>query len=238
MEDIKDFMESSKFYREYGIPYHRGYLLYGPPGTGKTSVISAIAGYLNVDICVINLSEKGLTDATLCTLLATAPSPSILLLEDIDAAFGSREQIKASTETTKLEATSMQAFQGMNNLTFSGLLNALDGVAAAENKMVFMTTNHIELLDPALIRPGRVDFKQYIGYASDSQIRRMFLRFFKEADDKEVHWFVQGVRKMHEKSVSVAHLQNLLVRHRKKKEDMFSDAISTNKSDTNSRTAD
>lgn len=74
-----------------GIPYRRGYLLYGPPGCGKSSFITALAGELNFGICVLNLSERGLTDDRLNHLLAVAPQNSIILLEDIDAAFASRE---------------------------------------------------------------------------------------------------------------------------------------------------
>ena len=67
-------------------------------------------------------------------------------------------------------------------LTFSGLLNALDGVAASEERLLFMTTNHVDRLDPALIRPGRVDVKEYIGWASPSQIETMFSRFYGDKD--------------------------------------------------------
>lgn len=64
----------------------------------------------------------------------------------------------------------------------SGLLNALDGVSTSEGRIVFMTTNYIERLDPALIRPGRVDFKQFIGYATEHQIREIFLNFYPSDD--------------------------------------------------------
>lgn len=55
------------------------------------------------------------------------------------------------------------AYDGLNRVTFSGLLNCLDGVASTEARILFMTTNYLERLDPALIRPGRVDVKEYIG---------------------------------------------------------------------------
>lgn len=55
------------------------------------------------------------------------------------------------------------AFDGLNRVTFSGLLNCLDGVASTEARILFMTTNYLERLDPALVRPGRVDVKEYIG---------------------------------------------------------------------------
>ncbi|XP_027444717.1 mitochondrial chaperone BCS1 isoform X3 [Zalophus californianus] len=69
-------------------------------------------------------------------------------------------------------------YQGLGRLTFSGLLNALDGVASTEARIVFMTTNHVDRLDPALIRPGRVDMKEYVGYCSHWQLTQMFQRFY------------------------------------------------------------
>jgi mitochondrial chaperone BCS1 len=57
-------------------------------------------------------------------------------------------------------------------------LNALDGVVASEERIIFMTTNHPEKLDPALIRPGRVDMKEYFGHATEHQMKEMFLRFY------------------------------------------------------------
>jgi len=67
-------------------------------------------------------------------------------------------------------------------VSFSGLLNALDGVASQQGRVTFMTTNHIENLDPALIRPGRCDVVVEIPHATPSQIRRMFRRFFPKAE--------------------------------------------------------
>ena len=75
-----------------GIPYRRGYLLYGPPGSGKSSFIQALAGSLNYDICLLNLSERGLADDKLIHLLSNAPERSFVLIEDIDAAFNKRVQ--------------------------------------------------------------------------------------------------------------------------------------------------
>lgn len=85
-----------------GIPYRRGYLLHGPPGCGKSSYITALAGELERGICVLNLSERGLTDDRLNHLLAVAPQQTIILLEDIDAAFASREESKESTSIFKI----------------------------------------------------------------------------------------------------------------------------------------
>lgn len=81
-----------------GIPYRRGYLLYGPPGCGKSSFITALASELDLSICVLNLSERSLTDDRLNHLLAVAPQQTIILLEDIDAAFISRTESDKGTK--------------------------------------------------------------------------------------------------------------------------------------------
>merc|ERR1719334_793909 len=171
MTDVKDFLGSQNWYKERGIPYRRGYLLHGPPGCGKTSFITALAGELEYSICVLNLSDRSMSDDRLQHRLADAPENSIILLEDIDAAFVSRE------ESSINEA----AYKGLNRLTFSGLLNAIDGVTSTEGRIVFMTTNYVDRLDPALIRPGRVDLMQYIGQSTEKQCISMFNRFYPDA---------------------------------------------------------
>lgn len=86
------YSNSSAKPRFSGIPYRRGYLLHGPPGSGKTSFIQALAGNLSYDICLLNLSERGLADDKLFHLLSNAPERSFILIEDIDAAFNKRVQ--------------------------------------------------------------------------------------------------------------------------------------------------
>ncbi|KHJ77931.1 hypothetical protein OESDEN_22449 [Oesophagostomum dentatum] len=75
------------------------------------------------------------------------------------------------------------AYQGMTRVTFSGLLNAIDGVGSAEERILFMTTNYVERLDPALIRPGRVDRKQLFGNVTRGMAAKMFTRFYGLAED-------------------------------------------------------
>ena len=85
-----------------GIPYRRGYLLHGPPGSGKSSFIQALAGSLGYDICLLNLSERGLADDKLFHLLSNAPERSIILMEDVDAAFNKRVQTSEDGYVNKL----------------------------------------------------------------------------------------------------------------------------------------
>lgn len=166
LSDVKSFLNSAHWYYDRGIPYRRGYLLYGPPGTGKSSFVQALAGELDYGICVLNLSERGLTDDRLNHLLSNMPDRSIALLEDVDAAFGRRRVVSEE-----------DGYHGAN-VTFSGLLNALDGVASSEERIVVMTTNHPERLDEALVRPGRVDVKAEIGYAGREVVEVMWERFY------------------------------------------------------------
>ncbi|EJD02459.1 uncharacterized protein FOMMEDRAFT_86815 [Fomitiporia mediterranea MF3/22] len=163
-DDVRAFLGRRKWYADRGIPYRRGYLLHGPPGSGKSSFIQALAGELNYDICLLNLSERGLHDDKLNHLLSNAVERSIILIEDIDAAFNKRVQ------------TSEDGYQ--SSVTFSGFLNALDGVASGEERIIFMTTNHLERLDSALVRPGRVDLLELIDDAQSSQAARLFRRFY------------------------------------------------------------
>eukprot|EP01092_Planopodium_desertum_P012329 TRINITY_DN5796_c0_g1_i1.p1 TRINITY_DN5796_c0_g1~~TRINITY_DN5796_c0_g1_i1.p1 ORF type:complete len:252 (-),score=40.83 TRINITY_DN5796_c0_g1_i1:776-1462(-) len=67
-----------------------------------------------------------------------------------------------------------------SSVTFSGLLNAIDGIASQEGRIFFLTTNHADRLDPALMRPGRVDYLITLDLASKTQIERLFLRFYPE----------------------------------------------------------
>lgn len=82
---------SHTFNRNSGIPYRRGYLLHGPPGSGKTSFIQALAGELDYNLCILNLSERGLTDDRLHLILSIIPERCIMVLEDIDTAFSGRD---------------------------------------------------------------------------------------------------------------------------------------------------
>jgi mitochondrial chaperone BCS1 len=174
VSDVQDFLASSKWYHDAGIPYRRGYLLHGPPGTGKSSFIQALAGHLDYDIAILNLSERGLTDDRLSHLLTKIPPRTLVLLEDVDVAFGRRTQ------------TTPDGYQGAN-VTFSGLLNALDGVASAEERIIFLTTNHVDQLDEALVRPGRIDMTVRLGEATRYQVEQLWDRFYGSMDTDGKH---------------------------------------------------
>lgn len=208
IEDVTDYLQptTQRWYANRGIPYRRGYLLYGPPGTGKSSLSLALAGFFQIRIYIISLSSITATEENLATLFAELPRRCVVLLEDIDTAGlthtrdgakgpdasaaagpeplepGQTSVGNGSTTTTTTPAATL-ALPG--RLSLSGLLNILDGVASQEGRVLIMTTNHLEKLDRALIRPGRVDMIVEFGLAdadmTESIFRAIFARL--EGDD-------------------------------------------------------
>ena len=216
VEDVKEFLASDTWYHDRGIPYRRGYLLHGSPGSGKSSFIQALAADLDYNIAMLNLSERGLTDDRLNHLLTIVPPRTLVLLEDADSAFGNRRT-----------QTDIDGYRGAN-VTFSGLLNALDGVSSAEERLLFLTTNHVERLDAALVRPGRIDMTIEIGAASKRQAERLWDRFYGESDKEgelrarflqrlEESGLIHGTKKNSElraQGISMATLQGLFLCHK------------------------
>ncbi|KAK9444203.1 mitochondrial chaperone BCS1 [Metarhizium brunneum] len=162
-DDLAEYLdpEAVAWYVEHGQLYTRGYLLYGEPGTGKTSPSLAAAGKFGLDVYAMNLSK--VNDATLQKLMSKLPTRCVLLPEDIDAieSAKSRENSDAGSSTS-------------SSVTLSGLLNAIDGVGSVEGRVLIMTTNHVDRLDPAVIRPGRVDKMVEFGLASREMLLEMF----------------------------------------------------------------
>lgn len=165
LDDMRWFYQASDWYAARGVPWRRGYLFHGPPGTGKSSLIRALASELSVDIATLDVGGAGLTDDGLREAMMCAPARALIAVEDVDAMFTRRERGEKRT-----------------GVSFSGLLNAIDGVAAQEGRALVMTTNHKERLDPALIRPGRADVHVALGWVGARTARRLFERFFPGED--------------------------------------------------------
>ncbi|KAJ7766515.1 P-loop containing nucleoside triphosphate hydrolase protein [Mycena maculata] len=178
ISDAKGFFASEAWYHRAGIPHRRGYLLYGPPGTGKSSTIHAIAGELNLEIHSFSLSSTFVDDAFLQRATATIPKRSIVLVEDIDCALPSRDDDDDSDAGSPVR----REHQPRNGVTLSGLLNMIDGIGSEEGKLFFATTNHVDRLDSALMRPGRIDRRIRYTLATGAQARGLFERLFRDAE--------------------------------------------------------
>lgn len=156
IEDFDTFFKSERKFETIGLPWHRGYLFYGPPGNGKSSLAAALASHFKMNLYNMPLSAVK-NDSALTDCIGGIQKNSILLLEDID-----------------IFSKSMKREQADTGPTLAGLLNALDGVATPHGLVTIMTTNHIDVLDPALIRPGRIDKRVELKYPDNIQIEKMF----------------------------------------------------------------
>lgn len=159
--DIQSFINSKRMYMDNNILYKRNYLLYGKPGTGKSSLIFALASEFNYKIKIIDLkSFKGIPDI----LQQISNEEKIFyVFEDIDAlstTFMEREESKVSDNVNeKKESPRELVSDNHSGLNLSDILNVMDGLYTPEGAICFFTTNHIEKLDKAFLRDGRMDCK-------------------------------------------------------------------------------
>jgi chaperone BCS1 len=168
IKNIEVFRASRDWYTEMGIPYRKGYLFYGPPGTGKTSLVTGLSSYFKSNVYMLKLSD--MSDTSLREAVTGVEPNSFLVIEDIDC-------IKASHKRTKKSDS-----EAKKGVTLSGLLNVIDGVFSPPGAIFVMTTNHKEKLDPALIRPGRIDLQLNITYATNDQKKALYRRFFEASE--------------------------------------------------------
>lgn len=171
---IDNYRSKGKWYEEKHIPNHFGIMLYGVPSSGKTSIVQALASYMKVPVVfmngdllhtlpeIINDNFFGMSDCWYDRDLC-----QILLIEDIDCGMvsHSRSLMNCNNNTN----------DDKNAVGLGSILNALDGINAPSNVIYVFTTNHVEKLDPALIRPGRIDLQLEIGYVC----RETFQKFCK-----------------------------------------------------------
>jgi chaperone BCS1 len=208
LQDVAQFRNSKQRYERLGVPYHRGYLLYGPPGTGKTSLVSALAARFGLSIYIVNLAD--FTDLSLMTAVNQVPRNSVLLFEDIDCMRSSQSRVGVDSvggQNPPVTLSKKQDVSAQHGITLSGLLNVLDGFYAPTGVLFVMTTNHVEKLDQALLRPGRIDYKLYLGKASDYQKVELYRRFFPDASEVEAREFVEASQS----AETMAEFQGLLL---------------------------
>jgi chaperone BCS1 len=159
--------------------------------TGKTSLSFAIAGFFDLDVFCVSLAEPSITEEDLVSLFDELPEQCLVLLEDVDSAGlvvrdiqpHSTSALQRPPGGNPYEMTSRPHGTG---ITLSGLLNVIDGIASQEGRVLIMTTNHVNSLDAALLRPGRVDLRIHFDLASKKQAEDLFLQTFAERSHEEL----------------------------------------------------
>lgn len=160
--DIQSFIDSKKMYMDNNILYKRNYLLYGKPGTGKSSLIFALASEFNYKIKIIDLkSVRRIPDI----LQQISNQEKIFyVFEDIDALSTTLMEREDKPESDRISEKKespreLVADSHSEGLDLSDILNVMDGLYTPEGAICFFTTNHIEKLDKAFLRDGRMDCK-------------------------------------------------------------------------------
>ena len=199
IDDLNYFLDTKtvKKYKQLGITHKRTYLFEGVPGSGKSSFIMGLASYFGYNIAIVTFSPK-MTDNCLIRLLRILEDKEekkiFIIFEDMDCIFKER---KANDESR-------------NQITFSGILNALDGITTRDNMICFITTNYKQHLDSALIRPGRVDHIMKFDYVCKEQVLKIFT-VFTECVEKAKDFYEELSR--FNINISVSLLQQYLLKY-------------------------
>ncbi|KAL8460193.1 hypothetical protein ACS0TY_031919 [Phlomoides rotata] len=230
MADLNDFANGEPFYQKTGRAWKRGYLLYGPPGTGKSSMIAAMANYLGYDIYDLELTEVN-TNSELRKLLMKTTPKSIIVIEDIDCSINlknrnrngciSGDGYNSGGRGNCYDVPSADDDGGNGNrITLSGLLNFTDGLwsCCGSERIFVFTTNHIDELDPALLRSGRMDMHINMSYCSFQALKILIKNYigFEECDlGREVLQELEVVIGAAE--MTPAEISEILIRNRRDK---------------------
>ena len=198
---LKNFKDNKHLYEKYGFPYKGGLIMSGLPGCGKSSVILSIATYLEKDIFYLDLGQIR-TNEELKLLIDYIKSKSqhggVIIFEDIDCmseiVLQRKESQPVEEEITRLNDRISSAIETINDkLSLSFLLNVLDGTLAPEDVMFVMTSNHINKLDKALIRPGRIDINLELKACNTYQLQCIYRDLYeKELDPQLLEQFQSG----------------------------------------------
>ncbi|KAH9317678.1 hypothetical protein KI387_019447 [Taxus chinensis] len=176
MQDLQKFSQRETYYKKVGRAWKRGYLLYGPPGTGKSSMIAAISNFLQYDIYDLELTEVK-SNTELRKLLIATTNKSIIVIEDIDCSLDLSDRKKKGKKESKEDpnpaAAKPENETPESNVTLSGVLNFTDGLwsCCGSERIIIFTTNHIDRLDSALLRSGRMDKHIHLSFCGFSALR-------------------------------------------------------------------
>ena len=244
---IKRFRASEEWYAARGIPWRLGILFKGGPGTGKTTLATALAGHFDLPLYSMNLESIG-NDETLLYAFSSAQRDGIILIEDVDGFQAAHDRgniereesattpndepvIDAGPESTPPENSmpgklstgniTAKAATAEKKVTISGLLNAIDGVAATDGRILILTTNDVTKLDPALLRSGRIDYHFNIGHLTPDDVVAMFKCFYPDANSR-----LPAIREYaRHRSKTAAAWQKLFIQYHDSSDRLFAEVV-------------
>lgn len=176
--DITHFRGNRDWFYRSGLPYKLTYLLHGKPGGGKTSLIKGVASEFDMNICSLNINSI-YSDNILERAFSTVPNNSVIIIEDFDSSDATKN--RKLGEKNNNNQPNDPLFDGMG-LSMTGILNSLDGIAPLDNCIIFLTTNHIENIDEAIYREGRVDHLLEIKEVDGEAIKKYSEVVFPDVD--------------------------------------------------------
>lgn len=171
LANIEEFTKSEQWYKERGLNWKEVFVLHGPPGTGKTSLLKAIASHLNFRVYEMNLAN--MTDDSFSSALGSIGKNSICIIEDFDtvSSTGIRTPARRAPQEQDEYRVGDHDSSLYSLLSLTTILNTLDGITSLNGVIIFMTTNHIDKIDPAILRKGRTDHIYELKYFTDKEVR-------------------------------------------------------------------
>jgi ABC-type dipeptide/oligopeptide/nickel transport system ATPase component len=238
---LDKFINDPDFYVRTGQPYMLGILIHGEPGCGKSSIIKSIAKYTQRHIMYVNLNDvkndRELENIFYGEFVNGNYIPydkRIIILEDIDCAGTVAHERKSGSEDEEVKEILKDASTSVSDkiylkkvleeqnknsdkLTLACLLNLIDGVMEQHGRILIITTNHIEKLDPALIRDGRISIRIELCRCTDEMLYDGMKLFFPKDKDKIKNFVVK-----HHKDISIkpSTLQNICTSSEENSEDI------------------
>ncbi|KAJ0965658.1 hypothetical protein J5N97_026796 [Dioscorea zingiberensis] len=223
--DLREFTDGKAFYESTGRAWKRGYLLHGPPGTGKSSMIAAMANHLGYDVYDLELTEVN-TNSDLRKLLMKTTAKSIIVIEDIDCSLeltnrSSGEKKKAAAPGKPAGQNSPEEAAPVRTITLSGLLNFTDGLwsCCGSERIFVFTTNHVERLDPALLRSGRMDMHIFMSHCSFPALKILVKNYLGSRDDDgegEKKLWMELEEVIGEAEMTPADISEVLIKNRRR----------------------
>ena len=183
LNGVNNFIRNIPWMERKHIPSHYGILLYGTPGCGRTSIIKAMINEWNFRPHYLQSLEDlpNLVMSALPKRPTTHKELHLVICEDVDCTLFNRQKTFKESEDVDTdddpEATPYTSYR-RKKVSLSQVLNSIDGLIAPHNTVFVFTTNHIEELDPALIRPGRMDLHMEIKPVSYETLNKFTLKFF------------------------------------------------------------